>query len=411
MVDFTPTERTQLILQSIRRFVANVVRPKEEEIEEYLTDNRKYLDQDGKLHPVVMEARKEIHRKSAEAGFYALHLPEEVGGGGFARSEMLFVEEEVYSHGVGLNPAILGWRDGPTPRLMFCAPELRPTFVEPLVQGLKLSFHGVTEPDTGSDMMSLKTTAVRDGDDWILNGHKAFTTNAFYADIANVLAVTDPGKGRNSFTYFQFNTTDYEGKGFRRGRLYQTIMDDGYTGEVYLDNLRLPRDAMLGEVGQGFNIFLSSINWTRISRGGMCSGWSKYLIDHTIERAKSRYLYGKPLGSLQAIQWMISDMYMDWYAARALSLHATAEIDAMGNWFSMPKPPEFIRLIAMIKVANDEAFYRIADRAVQVHGGAGVLKDSPINKLFRIARNLRIPGGTDEVQRATIAQSFGFREP
>jgi alkylation response protein AidB-like acyl-CoA dehydrogenase len=108
---------------------------------------------------------------------------------------------------------------------------------------------------------------------------------------------------------------------------------------------------------------------------------------------------------------MISDMYMDWYAARALSLHATAEIDAMGNWFSMPKPPEFIRLIAMIKVANDEAFYRIADRAVQVHGGAGVLKDSPINKLFRIARNLRIPGGTDEVQRATIAQSFGFREP
>jgi alkylation response protein AidB-like acyl-CoA dehydrogenase len=119
MVDFTPTERTQLTLQSIRRFVANVVRPKEEEIEAYLTDNRKYLDQDGKLHPVVMEARKEIHQKSAEAGFYALHLPEEVGGGGFTRSEMLFVEEEVYSHGVGLNPAILGWCDGPTPRLRY----------------------------------------------------------------------------------------------------------------------------------------------------------------------------------------------------------------------------------------------------------------------------------------------------
>jgi alkylation response protein AidB-like acyl-CoA dehydrogenase len=409
MVDFTPTERAQLTLQGIRKFVADIVRPKEEEIAEHLTDSRKYLDQDGKLHPVVIEARREIHRKSAEAGFYALHLPAEVGGGGFSRSEMLFVEEEVYSHGVGLNPAILGWRDGPTPRVVFCAPELRPTFVEPLIKGLKLSFHGVTEPDAGSDLMNLKTTAVRDSDGWLLNGHKAFITNVFAADIANVLAVTDPGKGRHSFTYFQFNTADYAGRGFRCGRLYQTIMDDGYTGEVYLDDLRLPQDAVLGEVGQGFDIFLSSINWTRISRGGMCSGWSKYLIDRTIERAKSRYLYGKPLGNLQAIQGMISDMYVDWYAARALSLHACAEIDTMGDWFSMPKPPEFIRLIAMIKVANDEAFYRIADRAVQVHGGTGVLKDTSINKLFRIARNLRIPGGTDEVQRATIARSFGLR--
>ncbi|MBI2935473.1 MAG: acyl-CoA dehydrogenase family protein [Chloroflexi bacterium] len=409
MVDFTPSPRAQKAVEGIRHFISQVVRPKEEEIAEHLQDSRKYLDAEGKLHPRVWEARKEIYRRSGEVGYYSLHLPTTVGGGGFNRAEMLVIEEEVYSHGVGLNPAVLGWRDGPTPRVMFCVPEMRPRFVEPLVKGLMTSFHAVTEPDVGSDMMNMKATAVKDGDDWVLNGHKAFTTNAFNADIANVLVVTDPGKGRRSLTYFQFLTREHEGKGFRRGNLYQTIMDDGYTGEVMLENLRLPKNAVLGEVGQGFDIFLPSINWTRISRGGMCSGWSKYLIDRTVERAKSRQLYGKPLGSLQAIQWMISDMYVDWYGARALSLQAVAEIDQMGPWYEMPKPPEFIRLIAMVKVANDEAFYRIADRAVQIHGGVGLLKDTTINKLFRIARNLRVPGGSDEVQRATIAQTFGLR--
>ena len=141
-------------------------------------------------------------------------------------------------------------------------------------------------------------------------------------------------------------------------------------------------------------------------RGGMCSAWGKYLLDRT----KSRMIGGRALGTRQGIQWMIADMYLDWYQARATSLAIAQAIDAAGPMWKMPRPAEEIRQIALMKLANDEAFYRIADRALQIHGAAGIMKDTTINKLFLIARNLRIPGGSDEVQRTTIAETFGLKD-
>lgn len=400
-------ERVQPHLDTIDALYAQEVRPREVALAHRLTDHRGYLDREGKLHPELWEARKDIMRTSARAGIFALHLPTEIGGGGLSRSEMLLVEEHVYAYGIGLNPALLAWTDGATPRLIFASPEQHADYVEPLVNGQATSLHGVTEPQAGSNFFDFTTHAERRQGNWVLNGHKAFITNAFEADVAQILCVTDPGQGTKSFSYFQFRTADVPGKGYRPGRLYQTMWDDGITGEILLEDLTLGDEHLLGERGQGFEIAMTSINWTRMRRGGMCAGWSRWLRDRCIERVSQRQVGGAPLGSRQGIQWMIADMELDRVQARSLSLWCAAALDDPGPWWRA-RSKDDIRMLALMKLSNDEAFYRVADRAVQLHGGAGMMKDNPVNKLFMIARNLRVPGGSDEVQRTTIAETLGL---
>ncbi len=260
-------QRVQSHLDTVDALYEDEVRPREEAVAHRLRDHRGYLDEEGKLHPELWEARKEIMRASGATGLFGLHLPKEIGGGGLPRTEMLLVEEQVYSYGVGLNPALLSWTDGATPRLIFASPDQREEYVEPLLRGEATSLHGVTEPQAGSNFFDFTTRAERRDGRWVLNGHKAFITNAFEADIAQILCVTDPGQGTKSFSYFQFRTADVLGKGYRPGRLYQTMWDDGITGEVLLEGLELGDEHMLGERGQGFEIAMSSINWTRLRRG------------------------------------------------------------------------------------------------------------------------------------------------
>ena len=142
------------------------------------------------------------------------------------------------------------------------------------------------------------------GSDWVLNGTKAYITNYFDADVAQVLAITNPGGGRQSFTYFMFDTKEYANKGYKIGKLYQTMFGDGYTGEIHFEDMVLPESAVLGEVNGGFDIAVMSFNYTRMRRAGMCSGWNKYLIEKTLERVKTRIVGGEPLGAKQGIQWI-----------------------------------------------------------------------------------------------------------
>ena len=402
------SDHLNAIHEKIDRLYEETVRPLEERLAHRFQDSRLYLDEQGRRHPEISEARREIMRAAGKAGIYSLHLPEEIGGGGLGRADMLEVEEHVYRYGVGLNPAILSWSEGAAPRVIFSRPEQWEEYVDPLVRGECTSIHGVTEPQAGSNFFDFRADAVRRDGKWILNGHKAFITNAFEADIAQVLVVTDPNERRRRFTYFQFRTKEFLGRGFRPGRVYQTMFDDGLTGEFFMEDLELSDEHMLGERGQGFEIAMTSISWTRMRRGGMCAGWGAYLIDRSLERARTREIGGRPLGSRQGIQWMIADMYLDWYQARALSLSCARELDDPGPWWEA-RSPEDIRRVCLVKLSNDEAFYRIADRAVQIHGGAGMMKASPVNKLFLIARNLRVPGGSDEIQRTTIAETLGLK--
>lgn len=410
MVDLSPSPRAADVLCALEGFIERAVVPLERDLQRRLAETGGSsagpvaLEPDGRLSPLVWEARREVARRSAAAGFYTLHLPEDVGGGGFSRTEMFFIEEAVYARGLGLAPATLAWTEGPSPMVMHFNAEQRRRFLEPLMRGEWTAAGAITEPGAGSDILGIQTRAVRDGDEWVLSGHKAYITNAQYCDIAAVAAVTDPGAGKRRLSVFLVEASR---PGFRRGATYRTLMDDGLTSEIFLDDVRIPDANRLGEVGDGLMLVLSFINWRRLGRGGMCSGWGKFLIDRSLRYAETRRAFGAPIGNFQAVQHMIADMYVDWYGARSLSLAAQWELDRLGP-YRIPLAAEAVRLIATIKLANDEAFYRIADRALQLHGAAGLTKDNPVETLFRIARNLRIPAGTDEIQRNMIARSLGL---
>lgn len=262
--ELRPPAHLAPILERVAALYRDEVAPREKQLAARLEDEALYLDADGKLHPEIIAARREIMRAAGKANVYSAHLPTSLGGGGLGRTDMIYVEEKVYGYGCGLNPALLSWSEGATPRLLYCHDHQREQFVEPLVRGEKTSLHAVTETGAGSNLFDMKTHATRRGSDWVLNGHKAYITNAFDADVVQVLAVTQPGGGRKTFTYFMFDAREMLGKGYRSGKVYQTMFGDGYTGELFFEDLVLPQSAVIGEVGQGFDIAVMSFNYTRM---------------------------------------------------------------------------------------------------------------------------------------------------
>jgi alkylation response protein AidB-like acyl-CoA dehydrogenase len=315
---------------------------------------------------------------------------------------MQHVEEAVYAEGLGLHLATLAWTEGPHPILARADAAQRGRFLQPLVDAELTAAFANTEPQGGSDVRGFATTARRDDGDWILDGHKAWITNAQFCDVVVVTAVTGEQDGKPALTAF---LVEADQPGVRRGATFQTIMDDGLTGELHFEGVRVPDAHRIGEIGQGMALALTYINWRRMGRGGMCAGWGRYLIDRAVRRAKSRSAFGGRLADIQAVQHLLADAHADWYAARSTSLLAQEEIDRLGA-FDVPLHPDAVRLIAVVKLVNDEAFFRVCDRALQVHGASGLAKGCPEEVLFRIARNLKIPAGTVEIQRNAIARQL-----
>jgi acyl-CoA dehydrogenase len=405
------SDRVADYTERFRRFLDDEVAPLEEQLaaRNVGTAAQPHLDEAGRMHPEVWEARREVQRRAGAAGLYAPHNSASVGGGGFSRVEMHHVEEFVYRNsGLGLGLAALAWTEGPNPAIEHCSPAVRERYLAPLLKGEITAAFCNTEPDVGSDVLKMSTWAKRDGDDWILNGHKAWITNAHFADVLQVVAVTEPGAGTRSLSMF---LVDAGAPGFRRGVDLPTMMNDGLTGELEFTDVRVPAENVVGEIGDGFALAMSWINWRRLCRGGMDAGWGNWLLDRALSYSQERRSGGRPIGALQAVQHLIADMDADITQAKATSLMIQAQLDELGP-FDIPLHRDAPRLISLLKIINDEAFYRVTDRAVQIHGARGLQLGSPEEKLFRVARNLRIPAGTVEIQRNAIARGLlRDREP
>jgi alkylation response protein AidB-like acyl-CoA dehydrogenase len=404
-VDVGRSDRVADYVERFDGFLEREVRPLEEQLaaESAGTPAQPRLDEAGRMHPAVWGARREVQRRAASAGLYCPHLAPDLGGGGFTRVEMQHVEEHVYGRsGLGLGLAALAWTEGPAPGLERASPAVRERYVRPLVEGRLTVAFANTERGVGTDVLRMQTHARRDGSEWVINGRKAWITNAHFADVVLVVAVTEPGAGARSLSMF---LVDAGMPGFRRGIDIPTLLGDGLTGELELDDVRVPEENVVGELGDGFALAMTWINWRRLCRGGMCAGWGRWLVDRAVERARRRTSGGRPIAEHQAVQHLLADMDADVYSARAASLVAQASLDALGP-FDIPLHPDAPRLVSLVKLVNDEAFFRVADRAVQVHGATGLRQGSPEEKLFRVARNLRIPAGTVEIQRNAIARGL-----
>jgi acyl-CoA dehydrogenase len=400
-----PSERVLDYCERFRHFLDEHVASLEKDLEAKNAGTPwvPHLDAEGRMHPAVWEARREVQRRAAAAGLYAPHMPEDLGGRGFGRVEMHHAEEFVYREsGLGLGLAALAWTEGPNPTNAHMTKEVKERYLVPLMAGEITAAFANTEPSGGSDVMAMSTHARRDGKDWIINGRKAWITNSHYADIIQVTAVTEPAAGTRSLSMF---IVDTKAPGFRRGVDNPTMIDDGLTGELEFENVRVPAENLVGQVGDGFALGMTFINWRRLCRGGMCAGWGQWLIDRAVERSRKRMAGGKPIKDYQAIQHLITDMDINVYQARATSLAAQCELDELGP-FDIPLHRDAHRLISLVKAINDACFFKVADNAVQVHGASGLLRGSPEEKIFRIARNLRIPAGTTEIQYNAIARGL-----
>lgn len=387
----------------IRDFVERVARPIEQRFGPRLNDERLHLDESGKIIPEMQEAKAEIRRLAGAAGYHALSVPAALDGGGLSPSDLLYIQEEVYRDGLKLTKEVLSWTEGVSPLLNHIAdPRVRERYLGRLMRGEVAACFAATEPTAGSDLTAVRTTATRDGDGWILNGHKAFITGAPFAAFAQVVAQTEPGSGRAGLAVF---LVDADTPGYRVGRMSTTLIEDGNTADLHFESCRVPAESLIGEPGQGLGLALQYVNWIRMRRGGMCSGLAQFCFEAALRHARQRRVFGRPIGDFEAISGMLADMYSDLYTARSTSIHCLEDVErAMTT--DLTWPPDTVRKLSLLKLVNDEALFRIADRAIQVHGALGLTKALHLEKIFRVARNLRIPGGTTEIQRVTIAKSF-----
>lgn len=400
MLDYKIPEETQMIVKGLRSFIEKDIKPMEEANKIYFEDERARLQQDGRLVPEFKKIIDEARCKSGELGYYAMHMPEDVGGGNIGRVGIALAYQEVFRHGPGLNVVVIAGAEGPTPMLLHLSDEQKEKFLKPLVKGEITTCFGLTEPNAGSDIKSLTTKAEKNGSGYVLNGMKTFISNAADADFAQVFAVTDPKTykedGYRGVTAF---LVEKDRPGYKVGKINRSIIDDGGQAELIFENCEVPAENVIGEVDMGFYTAMGWLGIGRLNIAAMSLGFAKYLIEQCVEYANERTAFGKPISKYQYIRGMIAESAAELYAGEQMLLNAAWKMD-QGDMVYQES--------AMAKLFCSNALYKLADRAVQIHGGMGVMKELPIERVFRTARVLRIVEGTDEIQKETIAKTLGL---
>ena len=396
------------------QLIDSEVLPMEQQLGDMLIDERKFFDESGKAVPTVMEARKQVRMKSAAAGYYGMFAPESVGGGNLGIRPMVFVEEAMYrKYGPGRplitwakgflsQPTIASFVDGPSHMLVGVSDSVRREFMPSVSSGEKTVCFALSEANAGSDVWGLQTKAKRDGDDWVINGSKQWITNSPYADYAIVFAVTNEEmvkqrKGGISAFWVETNAQGYTFDGV----LPVMGHTGGDCGAMTFEDVRVPADRMVGALDQGFAIAMFGISEGRTSISANCIGMCEYALDRSLEYSKQRMSFGSPISEYQAIQFMLADMAIDIYTMKYMVLQTAALIEDAQKTGKLP-----VKEISMAKAYAVEKTQDCYDKAIQVHGGMGLTNELTLNEGFRIARTLRIPDGTGEIQRRTIARQM-----
>jgi alkylation response protein AidB-like acyl-CoA dehydrogenase len=356
--------------------------------------------------PIAAEIDREhrvpidVLRKLGEVGLLGVCFPQEYGGMGAGEAGYCILMEELgrvctsTATNVGAHIGI-----GAMAIHLDGTEEQKRNYLVPLARGEKLAAFGLTESNAGSDAANINTRAVRDGEEWVINGGKIYITNGGYADIITIMAVTDPTLGaRGGITAFIIET---HWPGFEVAREEDKMGIRGTsTAELVFDDLRVPHENVLGKVGEGFVTFMKTLDMGRLTLGAACLGGAQAALDWSIDWAKKREQFGSPLAQKQSVQWMIADMATEIEALRSLVYRVAWMVDTGQS---------FAKLAAMCKLYGSEIASRAIDMALQIHGGLGYSRDYPIERAFRDARIAEIFEGTNEIQRIVIASRL-FRE-
>lgn len=332
--------------------------------------------------------------KAKEMGLFGMSIPEQYGGLGLGMLDRCLLLEELGRTNMGFTTYIGAHVGiGTSGIVEMASEELKKKYLPAMAAGEKLGSFALTEPDAGSDASSMKTTAVLKGDKWILNGMKHFITNAPDASVVTVIAVTDKEKGaRGGFTAF---LVEKDFPGYSIGTVEKKMgLRGAHTSEIVFEDCEVPVENVLGQVGRGYAGALRILSKGRVALGARCVGACDKLVELSARYAQQRVQFGKPIASFQAIQWMLAEMATDTEAARALTYRVAWMVDQ-----GLPVLKEG----PMVKMFASEALARVVDKAVQVHGGMGYMKEFPVERFYRDARITRLYEGTNEIQRMVIA--------
>jgi acyl-CoA dehydrogenase len=380
-MDFELSDEQRSIVETVRRFVTTELYPHEDEVE--------------RLGDVPAELVDEIRAKALKAGIYAANMPEELGGGGLDAVAMTLVEREL-----GKASYALQWLVArPSNILLACEGEQRERYLLPSIRGERYDCLAMTEPGAGSDVRSMTCRAVRDGDEYVIDGTKHFISNADRADFVILFAATGSeqtaGGVRKLITGF---LVDVDTPGLTVTRGSASVSHRGYHHcELSFESCRVPVTARLGDEGRGFDLMGEWLGASRLTVAASSVGRARRVLDMTTAWAAERVQFGQPIGRFQGVGFPLADMATELEAAELLTLRAAWKLD-QGTMTDSDA--------AMAKLYASEALGRITDGAVQIFGGMGLMTELPIERFWRDARVERIWDGTSEIQRHIISRSM-----
>lgn len=332
----------------------------------------------------------------ADLGFYGMLIPEQWGGSCIGYTSAAIVLEEIAAGDAACSTIVSVTNSvGCMPIYQFGNSEQKSSFLQPLATGKMLAAFCLTEPQAGSDASQLKTKAVADGDDFILNGTKQFITSGKHADLAIVFAVTNPDAGKKGLSAFivPTQTQGYSVSSVEE-KLGQHASD---TCQILLQDCRIPRSQLLGKEGEGYKIALANLEGGRIGIAAQCVGIARAALEAATSYSKDRNSFGQSIGQHQAISFKLAEMATELEAARQLVLHAAQLKDAGQPCLSQA---------SMAKLFASEMVERVCSQAIHIHGGYGYLKDFPVERFYRDAKVCQIYEGTSEVQKMVIAREL-----
>jgi len=381
-MDFSLSDEQQLIIKTTREFVQNELYPHEKEVEEtgVLRDD---------LH-------RELKAKAIDAGLYAANMPVEVGGGGLDTVTWVLYEKELGRTNYALHYSCVG---RPSNILLACEGEQRDRYLLPTVRGERTECLAMTEPGAGSDLRSMKTSAVASGGDFVINGTKHFISGADHSDYVILFAASGEETGahgpRKKMTAF---LVDMGTPGFLVRPGYKNVSHRGYTNSILeFSNCRVPKSAILGELHRGFEVANTWLGATRLQVAATCLGRAERALELSTQWAVDRVQFGQQIGKFQGVSFKLADMAVELRAAELLVLEAAWRRD---------QKIDTDRDMAIAKVKATEMLAMVADEAIQIHGGMGLMSDLPLERIWRDARIERIWDGTSEVQRHIISRGL-----
>jgi alkylation response protein AidB-like acyl-CoA dehydrogenase len=384
-VEFSLTDEQQQLRRSVREFA------------------------EGEIAPHVMEWDEnsqfpsELIPKLAEMGFLGVIFPERYGGAGMGYIEYSIIIEELSRVDGSIGIIVASHNSLCANHIYkFGTDEQRQKYVVPLAQGQKLGCWSLTEPESGSDAAAARTSAVKKENAWVINGSKTFATNGHYADVCVVLASTQPARKTHGISAF---IVEKGTSGFRAGKKENKLgLRASDTSELVFSDCRIPLENLLGKEGEGFTNSLQILDGGRISIASLAVGMAQGAYECSLRYAKQRKQFGRPIAEFQAIQFKLADMATQIEAARLLTYQAAWLADralASGDHAA-----RFTRQSSMAKLYSGEVAVRVANEAVQIHGGYGFIKDYPAEKYYRDVKLCTIGEGTSEIQRIVIAREL-----